>query len=123
MEAAEEVPTTLSKISWLKEGKAVLHSAYANMAAMVARLRWTPRMGFPHGFARETFFCAKKETFFKIFYPGPMGDPVCQGRCLWWLVRGKETAPNAPRFLVISGPAKRPYLSSAMPKLAREGYK
>ena len=50
MEAAEEVPTTLSKISWLREGKAVLHSAYANMAALVARPRWTPRMGFPHGF-------------------------------------------------------------------------
>ena len=37
MEAAEEVPTTLSKISWLKEGKAVLHSLYANM---VVTLRW-----------------------------------------------------------------------------------
>jgi hypothetical protein len=33
-EAVEEVPTTLQKISWLKEGKAVLLSAYAHMAAL-----------------------------------------------------------------------------------------
>jgi hypothetical protein len=25
-----------------------------------------------------------------------MGDPVCQGSCLCWFVRGKLTAPNAP---------------------------
>ena len=30
------------------------------------------------------------------FFPGPMGDPVCQGRHLRWFVRGALTAPNAP---------------------------
>jgi hypothetical protein len=34
------------------------------------------------------------------FYPGPMGDPVCQGSCLWWLVRDALTPPNAPNAAV-----------------------
>ena len=49
------------------------------------------------------------------FSPGPMGDPVCQGRHLRWFVRVEVTAPNAPKSSSKSGfhPAGRPDVCSS----------
>jgi hypothetical protein len=39
---------------------------------------------------------AKSAQPLPLFFPGPLGDPVCQGRHLRWLARADLTTPNAP---------------------------